>query len=94
MKIVADYERIISSSAKWKLIKGEWTWEGLNRDKLHIRAIEYNPKLDKEELYKEHPYKTALEMCAVLCTAVHPLQCVYTSSGRCVVTCPNECLKP
>ena len=59
---VAQFHQNMDNSKKWKVVKGEWTWDGLNHVQLRGRALQYHPSLDMMELYKEHPYKTALRL--------------------------------
>ena len=59
---VAQFHQNMNNSKKWKVAKGEWTWDGLNHVQLRGRALQYHPSLDMMELYKEHPYKTALRL--------------------------------
>ena len=59
---VAQYQQNMTNSDKWKVKKNEWTWEGLTHVQLRGRALQYHPNLDMMELYKEHPYKTALRL--------------------------------
>ena len=59
---VAQFQENMTNSKKWKVVKGEWTWDGLTHVQLRGRALQYHPGLDMLELYKEHPYKTALRL--------------------------------
>ena len=59
---VAQFQENMTNSKKWKVAKGEWTWDGLTHVQLRGRALQYHPGLDMVELYKEHPYKTALRL--------------------------------
>ena len=59
---VAQFQENMTNSKKWKVAKGEWTWDGLTHVQLRGRALQYHPGLDMLELYKEHPYKTALRL--------------------------------
>ena len=59
---VAQFQENMTNSKKWKVTKGEWTWDGLTHVQLRGRALQYHPGLDMLELYKEHPYKTALRL--------------------------------
>ena len=59
---VAQFHQNMDNSKKWKVVKNEWTWDGLNHVQLRGRALQYHPSLDMVELYKEHPYKTALRL--------------------------------
>ena len=59
---VAEFKENMTNSKKWKVTKGEWTWDGLTHVQLRGRALQYHPGLDMLELYKEHPYKTALRL--------------------------------
>ena len=59
---VAQYQQNMTNGKKWKVAKGEWTWDGLTHMQLRGRALQYHPGLDMLELYKEHPYKTALRL--------------------------------
>ena len=43
---VETFEKNMANSTKWKMIKGEWTWDGLNHMRLRGRALEYHPSLD------------------------------------------------
>ena len=59
---VAQYQQNMTNGKKWKVAKGEWTWDGLTHMQLRGRALQYHPNLDMMELYSEHPYKTALRL--------------------------------
>ena len=59
---IAQFHQNMDNSKKWKVVKNEWTWDGLNHVQLRGRALQYHPSLDMVELYKEHPYKTALRL--------------------------------
>ena len=59
---VAQYQANMTNNDKWKLKKNEWTWEGLTHVQLRGRALQYDPNLNILDLYKEHPYKTALRL--------------------------------
>ena len=38
-----------NSKKKWKIVKGEWTWDGLTHVQLRGRALQYHPGLDMLE---------------------------------------------
>ena len=59
---IEQFHQNMDNSKKWKVVKNEWTWDGLNHVQLRGRALQYHPNLDMVELYKEHPYKTALRL--------------------------------
>ena len=59
---IEQYYENMTNSKKWKIVKNEWTWDGLTQAQLRGRALQYNPNLDVLELYREHPYKTALRL--------------------------------
>ena len=59
---IEQFHQNMTTSKKWKIVKNEWTWDGLNHVQLRGRALQYHPSLDMVELYKEHPYKTALRL--------------------------------
>ena len=59
---IDQFHQNMKNSNKWKVVKNEWTWDGLNHVQLRGRALQYHPSLDMMELYKEHPYKTALRL--------------------------------
>ena len=59
---IEQFHQNMDTSKKWKVVKNEWTWDGLNHVQLRGRALQYHPSLDMVELYKEHPYKTALRL--------------------------------
>ena len=59
---IAQFHNNMDASKKWKKGKTEWTWDGLNHVQLRGRALQYHPTLDMVQLYKEHPYKTALRL--------------------------------
>ena len=59
---IEQFHQNMDNSKKWKVVKNEWTWDGLNHVQLRGRALQYHPSLDMVELYKEHPYKTALRL--------------------------------
>ena len=59
---IDQFHQNMKNSNKWKVVKNEWTWDGLNHVQLRGRALQYHPSLDVLELYKEHPYKTALRL--------------------------------
>ena len=59
---VAQYQQNMTNGKKWKVVKNEWTWDGLTHVQLRGRALQYHPNLDMMELYSEHPYKTALRL--------------------------------
>ena len=59
---INQFHQNMTNSKKWKIMKNEWTWDGLNHVQLRGRALQYHPNLDMVELYKEHPYKTALRL--------------------------------
>ena len=59
---IDQFHQNMTNSKKWKIVKNEWTWDGLNHVQLRGRALQYHPNLDMVELYKEHPYKTALRL--------------------------------
>ena len=59
---IEQFHQNMDTSKKWKVVKNEWTWDGLNHVQLRGRALQYHPSLDMMELYKEHPYKTALRL--------------------------------
>ena len=51
---VAQFQENMTNSKKWKIVKNEWTWDGLNHVQLRGRALQYHPSLDMLELYQEH----------------------------------------
>ena len=51
---IAQFHQNMDNSKKWKVVKNEWTWDGLNHVQLRGRALQYHPNLDMMELYKEH----------------------------------------
>ena len=54
------YEHNMKDSSKWRKNKDDkWTYLDLNKKQLCERAIQYDPELNPEELWKEHIYKTA-----------------------------------
>ena len=54
------YEHNMKASSKWGKNKDDkWTYLNLNKKQLCERAIQYDPELNPEELWKEHIYKTA-----------------------------------
>ena len=54
------YEHNMKDSSKWRKNKDDkWTYLDLNKKQLCERAIQYDPDLNPEELWKEHIYKTA-----------------------------------
>ena len=57
---INQFHQNMTNSKKWKIVKNEWTWDGLTHVQLRGRALQYHPGLDMLELYKEHPYKTCL----------------------------------
>ena len=59
---IEQFHQNMTNSKKWKIVKNEWTWDGLNQAQLRGRALQYHPSLDVLELYQEHPYKTALRL--------------------------------
>ena len=59
---IEQFHQNMNSNKKWKVVKNEWTWDGLTHVQLRGRALQYHPGLDMLELYKEHPYKTALRL--------------------------------
>ena len=59
---IAQFHQNMNNSKKWKVVKNEWTWDGLNHVQLRGRALQYHPNLNMMELYSEHPYKTALHL--------------------------------
>ena len=52
---IEQFHQNMTNSKKWKIVKNEWTWDGLNHVQLRGRALQYHPNLDMVELYKEHP---------------------------------------
>ena len=59
---IDQFQKNMNNSKKWKIVKNEWTWDGLTHVQLRGRALQYHPNLDMLELYREHPYKTALRL--------------------------------
>ena len=59
---IEQFHQNMKNSNKWKVVKNEWTWDGLNHVQLRGRALQYHPSLNMMELYTEHPYKTALRL--------------------------------
>ena len=59
---IKTFHQNMNNSNKWKIVKNEWTWDGLTHVQLRGRALQYNPELNISELYNEHPYKTALRL--------------------------------
>ena len=58
--LTETYEHNMKASSKWGKNKDDkWTYLNLNKKQLCERAIQYDPELNPEELWKEHIYKTA-----------------------------------
>ena len=56
-KEIDQFHQNMTNSKKWKIVKNEWTWDGLNHVQLRGRALQYHPNLDMVELYKEHHHE-------------------------------------
>ena len=54
------YEHNMKASSLWGKNKDDnWTFQNLNKKQLCERALQYDPELNPEEIWKEHIYKTA-----------------------------------
>ena len=40
---IEQFHQNMTNSKKWKIVKNEWTWDGLNQAQLRGRALMYHP---------------------------------------------------
>ena len=47
---IAQFHQNMDNSKKWKVVKNEWTWDGLTHVQLRGRTLQFHPGLDMLEL--------------------------------------------